>query len=171
MSSQEDNQNEGCKKALELAVTSNKTIQKMIESIENLGCKLPENFFACRPCDENISGGLLTNSAKAKDYKPQVILCQNRWLESETFENTIIHELVHAYDACRVKAFDASKCLEHACTEIRASAMSGECGLLHEMARGNIALTNGHNACVKRRATISVSANPACQVILLIYPS
>ena len=36
------------------------------------------------------------------------------------FENTLIHELIHAYDVCRVKKFDWKNCLHHACTEVRA---------------------------------------------------
>lgn len=73
-------------------------------------------------------------------HKLQVILCENHILEKETFESTVIHELVstphdssdiyadisiavllllqiHAYDVCRAK-MDFRDCTQHACTEV-----------------------------------------------------
>ena len=94
---------------------------------------------------------------------PHVVICDNHNLESETFQHTIIHELVHAYDICRVKSFDSQNVAYHACTEIRASALSGECSILHEMWRGKFQFQGGHRDCVKRRATKSVAMNPYAQ--------
>jgi hypothetical protein len=45
-------------------------------------------------------------------------MCENKILERETFENTLVHELVHAYDQCRVK-IDWQNCLHVACAEVR----------------------------------------------------
>lgn len=92
--------------------------------------------------------------------KPHILICDNHNLESETFQHTVIHELVHAYDICRVKSFDSKNVSYHACTEIRASSLSGECSLLHEMWRGKFQFQGGHRDCVKRRATKSVAMNP-----------
>lgn len=160
-----DEQQAACLKKVEDVILHNKVVQTLIDSVEALGCKIPKDFFACRPCDAGISGGFVVGSADAKDYQPKVVVCSNVLMEQETFEHTLIHELIHAYDVCRVKKFDFENCIHHACTEIRASSLSGECNYIHEIARGNFTYTLGHNKCVKRRAQLSVEANPHCKVL------
>ena len=39
---------------------------------------------------------------------------------------TLTHELVHAYDHCRAYV-DWSNCVHHACSEVRAANLSGDC--------------------------------------------
>ena len=57
-------------------------------------------------------------SHQAKDsYKPQILLCENKRIYKETFEHTIVHELVHAYDVCRAK-IDCKDFFQPACTEV-----------------------------------------------------
>ena len=169
MSVEEDSlkavQHAQCRRRLERAVASNRTVQKMVDAIEGLGCKIPTDFLACRQCPASISGGFVVHEGEGQtrqEYKPRIILCENVQLEKETFEHTLIHELVHAYDQCRAK-IDWKNCLHHACTEVRASAMSGECNLLHELFRGNTTVRNGHQECVRRRAEKSVAMNPYCK--------
>jgi len=58
-----------------------------------------------------------------------------------------------------------SNCIHMACTEIRAENLSGECGAVREMVNGRVKTNTfkGHGAeCVKRRAGLSVKANPNC---------
>ena len=43
--------------------------------------------------------------------------------------HALTHELVHAYDHCRGKNLDWTNCQHHACSEIRAAALSGGCCL------------------------------------------
>ncbi|KAJ1434525.1 peptidase M76 [Ochromonadaceae sp. CCMP2298] len=158
---------EKCNAMLHAAVTLNPKVQKMIDSIEALGCTIPKSFFICRPCDAEISGGFNVGSSQTKEsgYQPQIIVCENNILEKETFEHTIVHELVHAYDVCRAK-LDFADCAQHACTEIRASSMSGECSILHEVFRGKLKrLAGGQKDCVQRRAIKSLQMNPNCQAI------
>lgn len=51
-----------------------------------------------------------------------------------------------------------------ACTEIRAENLSGECGTIREMMQGRITSFPGHGQeCVKRRAALSLQANPKCR--------
>lgn len=162
-------QHEKCLSVLELTVATNERVQKLVDSITDLGCAIPKDFLACRPCDAEISGGFLVNDASTKsqankDYKPQIIMCENRIIERETFDNTLIHELVHAYDQCRAK-LDWKNCLHHACTEVRASAQSGECSMFHELHRGKLTVRNGHQLCVQRRAEKSVDMNEHCKGI------
>lgn len=63
-----------CNSMLEYAVTKNKKIQKLIDSIEELGCSLPRDFFACRPCEAEITGGFRVEGSPVsdKEYSPQV---------------------------------------------------------------------------------------------------
>jgi len=49
---------------------------------------------------------------------------------------------------------------KHACTEIRASSLSGECDVGVEVMRGNFKSKGGQIECVKRRAKLSVMGNP-----------
>lgn len=55
-------------------------------------------------------------------------------------------------------------CIHLACTEIRAENLSGECGWIQEMGAGRVQKFAQHGqACVKRRAILSVKANPHCR--------
>ena len=95
-------------------------------------------------------------------HSPHIILCEDKFVDRQTFDNTIIHELVHAYDACRAK-LDWKNCEHHACTEIRAAALSGECAMTRELHRGKYNIRAGHQECVKRRAATSLAVNEHCK--------
>jgi hypothetical protein len=114
---QEDNKNR-CESYLETNLSKNIRILQLIKSIESAGCTIPKDFFACRQCDGNVTGGFRTPKPDETDYKPQVcsnapsfcicqcmnafcylcfmqvVLCQNNMLSTATFEHTIAHELV-----------------------------------------------------------------------------
>ena len=47
-------------------------------------------------------------------------------------------------------------------TQIRAASLSGDCTYKQEFLRGNWRIQGQHQACVRRRAELSVSMNPAC---------
>lgn len=165
MAENSEKQKSHCIKRLELTTSTNRTVQKLLDAIETLGCKIPPDFLVCRQCPPGISGGFAVHDTSQKEpYKPQIVMCENGMLEKESFEHTVIHELVHAYDQCRAK-IDWKNCLHHACTEVRASAISGECTLLHEIFRGNTKIRNGHQDCVRRRAEKSVAMNSYCKDI------
>ena len=63
---------------------------------------------------------------------------------------------MHAYDQCRAKV-DWKSGAHHACAEIRASSLSGECDLSQEINRGVFGLMAHHGKCVKRRAALSLA--------------
>jgi hypothetical protein len=110
-------------------------------------------FFSCERCTQECQGG----------YDPQrgVILCQQHMQNSSALiESTMIHELIHAFDDCRahVKWDDMT---HHACTEIRAANLSGDCSFSQELARGNFKLRAQQQKCVRRRAELSVAMNPS----------
>ena len=78
----------------------------------------------------------------------------------------LAHELVHAYDACRA-VVDAGDCAHLACTEIRAANLSGDCDFFVEAQRMPLRLAAAplaarQQACVRRRAELSVAMHAAC---------
>lgn len=108
-----------CMERLETTLTTNKHAQKVMDSITALGCPLPADFFVCRPCESDMFGGFMTPN---KNTKPKIIMCENKSVDKQMFQSTVIHELIHAYDVCRSK-FDVKDCKHRACTEIRASSL------------------------------------------------
>ena len=109
------------------------------------------------------------------------MLCANEMKDQGHLEDTMAHEMVHAYDHLRFKV-DWTDNLRHAaCTEvlnsfvrpkpalidllqIRASSLSGECRWAREFfRRGQWKFTQQHQECVRRRAILSVRARPGCK--------
>lgn len=101
--------------------------------------------------------------------KPSIVLCSNAAFSYDFVEETITHELIHAIDICRVKLpkddnGQWSSCRQIACSEIRASNLSGECRWGKEVWRGNGLKIGGQQmACVKRRANLSMQAHEKCK--------
>ena len=110
----------------------------------------------CARCDDTQSGG----------FDPQygILLCANQMRNRGHMEDTLAHEMVHAYDHLRFK-MDAVHNLRHAaCTEIRAATLSGECRWGREFfTRGQWGVTQQLQECVRRRAALSVAARPGCR--------
>lgn len=90
-------------------------------------------------------------------------MCYNHLASQEEVTHALTHELIHAYDHCRAKDLDWCNCEHHACSEIRAASLSGDCNFKMELLRGHYNIAKQHQACVKRRALLSVSMNPYCQ--------
>jgi len=95
---------------------------------------------------------------------PEIFLCQQHLRNETHAHEAMVHELIHAIDLCRTKMDPLNNCMHMACTEIRAENLSGECDWTREFAKGKISKFAGHGAeCAKRRATLSVEANPKCR--------
>ncbi|GAA5858261.1 hypothetical protein JCM1840_001119 [Sporobolomyces johnsonii] len=113
----------------------------------------------CKPCPPTMAGGY--SSALG------VLLCQNRFMSKSHMEDALAHELVHAWDERRFEVRGGKTWAEdlraHACTEIRAENLSGDCRFGREFTRRNFAFGKQHQACVRRRAILSVAANPNCK--------
>jgi len=90
-----------------------------------------------------------------------VVVCENQLPGDRNLEELLTHELIHAFDHCRAEV-NWDDCEHHACSEIRAAALSGDCRYSNEFFRGNFAFSMQHQRCVKRRAILSVAANPSC---------
>ncbi|KAF2763062.1 mitochondrial inner membrane protease atp23 [Pseudovirgaria hyperparasitica] len=109
----------------------------------------------CRRCTTRQSGGF--------DMDYGILLCANHLQSRAQTEDTLAHELVHAYDHLR---FDVQRTdLRHqACTEIRASTLSGECRFTREFfGRRQWKVTQQLQECVRRRATLSLMHRPECK--------
>ncbi|CCH61934.1 hypothetical protein TBLA_0F04010 [Henningerozyma blattae CBS 6284] len=126
------------------------------DSLDNNGqFKFDTSKIICEICPEWKSGG----------FNPQlgILLCQNRLRSKSHLEDTLAHELVHYFDNLKwnVNWLDLK---HHACSEIRASSLSGECRFMEEFFRRGLGVTlaRGHQECVKRRAILSVMGNPKC---------
>lgn len=126
----------------------------MLKHLKLAGCEFPSSAMQCHPCDETRAGGF------NPDYG--ILLCQNRFMNKKHMEDTLAHELIHAFDHCRFKV-DWQNLRHHACTEIRAANLSGDCRWSREITRGHYAISGQHQTCVKRRAVLSVRAHPNCK--------
>jgi inner membrane protease ATP23 len=58
--------------------------------------------------------------------------------------------MIKAFDHCTTK-INWSSSQHYACSEIRATNLSGDCKFDRELMRGNIGIMKHHQACVRRR--------------------
>ena len=73
-------------------------------------------------------------------------------------------EMIHAYDHLRFQVQWRDNLRHAACTEIRASALSGECRWTREFwTKGQYKVTQQFQECIRRRAVISVAGRPECK--------
>ncbi|ODV93632.1 hypothetical protein PACTADRAFT_51408 [Pachysolen tannophilus NRRL Y-2460] len=135
------------------------TVRFMIEQIDKVAKNSNEKFssqkIVCEECNDNTKGG---------GFHPElgILICQDKILDKWHLEDTLSHELIHYYDNLKFKV-DWFNLKHHACSEIRASSLSGECRIMAQFWRAAIKnFSRGHQACVKRRAILSVQANPNC---------
>ncbi|CDK27749.1 unnamed protein product [Kuraishia capsulata CBS 1993] len=145
---------EKCYEYRDWMLTYSPSVVFMLDQIKKLGSKLDSKDIICDECDDLRGGG----------YHPDmgILLCQNRILDKWHLGDVLSHELVHAYDDRKFKV-DWLNLKHHACSEIRASSLSGECRISQEFWKGALGkVSKGHQNCVKRRAVLSVMANPNC---------
>jgi len=148
---------------LSQALTQNPLVGHILYSLQRKHCMVdPFKVFKCKSCD--------TDKAAAYWSKDEgIVICENNLAkialaDQNLFEETLAHELIHTYDECTTN-LNWDSCEQHACSEIRANNLSGECRFKNEFMKKkvNFFSMKGHHAnCVKRRALISVELNPAC---------
>lgn len=130
------------------------SVRFMMDHVKKLGGNINSSNIICDVCDDLKGGG----------FHPEmgVLLCSNRIGDKWQLEDILAHELVHAYDYLKFDV-DLSNLNHHACTEIRASMLSGECRILNEIKKTGMAdFGSKFQQCIKRRAILSVTANPNC---------
>jgi mitochondrial inner membrane protease ATP23 len=132
----------------------------------------------------DIRGGRGTDLGIGARGPAGVVLCENQPLSQADVNDVVTHELIHAYDHCRARV-DWTDCVHHACSEIRAANLSGDCFLskevggrraaragacstadacawLPQLRRGFWGVAQQQQVCVRRRALLSVQHNPNC---------
>ncbi|ORY35582.1 peptidase M76 family-domain-containing protein [Naematelia encephala] len=143
-----------CEKWKSELVQSSPIVVFMLKHLKLSGCAFPPSAMQCFECPDTVFGG----------FNPEfgVLLCQNRLFTKSLMEDTLAHELIHAFDHCKFNV-NPSDLRHQACTEIRAANLSGDCRLLREWDRGNRHFYKQHQACVRRRAVLSLLGNPSCE--------
>ncbi|QSL64755.1 hypothetical protein MERGE_002057 [Pneumocystis wakefieldiae] len=117
------------------------SVKFIAKHLDSLKSGLSLNDILCVPCDGMKTGWF--------DPPKGIFLCQNKIWSKSHMEDTLVHEMIHAH---------------HACTEIRATSLSGECRWWREFKNGTInTFRKHHQECVKRRAILSVMGHPACK--------
>jgi inner membrane protease ATP23 len=150
---QTQSEHERCDKVISTALKQNPYLNHLITAMDKLGCEVTSQFFKCKPCSKPASGFF--------DTKLGIVMCENHPMTQKKSEDTIVHEMIHAYDHCK-NVFDKNNCVHIACSEIRAQNLSGECQWTKEVARQNFNFKKQHKECVRRRAELSLSMIPAC---------
>lgn len=132
-------------------------VRYMSENIKRLGGDLGKHNMRCKRCDTAMEGGF--------DPKYGILLCANRVEKQSQMEDVMAHEMTHAYDHLRFKVdWDAADLRHVACTEIRASNLSGECRWMNEFfGKRQFQFNMHHQDCVRRRAILSVRSRPHCK--------
>ncbi|KAJ7163320.1 peptidase M76 family-domain-containing protein [Mycena filopes] len=126
----------------------------MLKHLQAAGCDLPPSNVICGPCDRRSAGGFNPKNGA-------IVLCQGVFFGDAHMENIMVHEMIHLFDHCRFKV-DWLNLRHHACSEIRANSLSGDCRWSRELRIGSLAFTKHHQDCVRRRAVTSVSRNLMC---------
>ncbi|XP_042014588.1 mitochondrial inner membrane protease ATP23-like isoform X1 [Salvia splendens] len=142
-----------CEKMIRRSLRDPK-VKFLREKLEKSWCGVGSNFIKGYNCEEAIAGGY--NRAEG------VVVCCNHLQIQDQVTQVVIHELIHAYDDCRAANLDWANCAHHACAEIRAAHLSGDCHYKRELFRGFLKLRGHEQECVGRRVMQSLASNPNC---------
>jgi len=124
----------------------------MLSQLKKLGCEisLEQKNLICEPCKSEYLGGF---DPERKEVK--VILCENNATTKGLINQVLSHELIHAYDVCYVN-YNIHNIKHLACSEIRASNLSGECSYWKEFFNLSLRFKAHQQTCVKRQAVKSI---------------
>ncbi|AAF01592.1 putative peptidase M76, ATP23 [Arabidopsis thaliana] len=135
----------------------NPIVKFLMEQMEKSGCRVGDNFVKAVVCTGPVAGGYTKGRG--------ITVCSNYLTIQDEVNQVVIHELIHAYDECRAKNLDWTNCAHHACSEIRAGHLSGDCHFKRELLRGFIKLRGHEQECIKRRVLKSLRGNPYCSEV------
>eukprot|EP01025_Chloroclados_australasicus_P039608 TRINITY_DN4109_c0_g2_i1.p1 TRINITY_DN4109_c0_g2~~TRINITY_DN4109_c0_g2_i1.p1 ORF type:complete len:206 (-),score=13.25 TRINITY_DN4109_c0_g2_i1:282-830(-) len=147
-----------CARYIVWALANDRELLTLKQKMEEAGCPVGSRFFNVEACKgKAIGGGFIPGFG--------IIVCYDQLSTYTEVRNALVHELIHAYDHCRVRDMDLRNCKHHACSEVRAANLSGDCKWYQEFLRGNATLGNGgqHRKCALRRAQISMAMNEHCK--------
>ncbi|XP_058754458.1 mitochondrial inner membrane protease ATP23-like [Vicia villosa] len=133
---------------------NNPLVKTLREQMEKAGCPVKDKFFKATIC-LNSYGGVFTPGKG-------ITVCANKKQNQDNVTQVIIHELIHAFDDCRAANMDWTNCAHHACSEVRAGHLSGDCHYKRELLRGFLRIKGHEQECIKRRVMKSLASNPFC---------
>lgn len=158
---------ERCDKWRDWALEYSPTVVFLRQRIEALNGRVDASNVVCARCPARLTeDGAVHRQSGGFDPGSGILLCANELSSRSHLEDTLAHEMVHTWDHLRWKVdFVGDRDLKHAaCTEIRASMLSGECRWSKEsFGRRNWALTQQFQDCVRKRAVQSLLARPRCK--------
>ncbi|KAF4124196.1 mitochondrial inner membrane protease ATP23 [Geosmithia morbida] len=156
-----------CDEYRDWLMTYSPVVRFLSEKVSDLNGRLDSSNVVCRRCPARLDeNGEVHRQSGGFSPDHGILLCANEVRDRKHLEDTLAHEMVHAWDHLRWKVdWMGDKDLKHAaCTEIRASMLSGECRWTREaFTRGNWSLTQQFQHCVRKRAIQSVMARPRCK--------
>ncbi|KAK2549658.1 Mitochondrial inner membrane protease ATP23-like protein [Acropora cervicornis] len=130
-----------CQERLSKACRSSAYVKFMLDAMSKLGC---------------MSWNHMLTDNKYHFCCLQMFLCENTIYSQRTMEDVLTHELIHAYDNCRIK-YNPDDVRMLACTEIRAANLSGDCWFSKEtFGRFKFGWKGHQQKCVKERAVKSI---------------
>jgi mitochondrial inner membrane protease ATP23 len=150
-----------CVKFVDHALRNSPRVNALLRKIEDKGCKLAFNPVVCEDVFEGAAAiGAYDAESKRIVMNPAV---PERYLTQHQYTRGITHELIHAYDDCRVDMKQDNP--KHmACTEIRAANLSGDCDFSDELKRTGFRFELGgvQQKCVRKRTLQSLKMHQAC---------
>ncbi|KAI1435767.1 peptidase M76 family-domain-containing protein [Xylaria sp. CBS 124048] len=156
-----------CEKWRDYALQHSPTVVFLRQQIEALNGRIDASNVVCARCPTRLTeDGEVHLQSGGFDPRAGILICANQISSRGHMEDTLAHEMVHAWDHLRWKVDHVGdKDLRHAaCTEIRASMLSGECRWSKEaLTRRNFTLTQQFQDCVRSRAIQSLLARPRCK--------
>jgi len=163
-----------CQKDRDYLIAYSPIIRFMNEKIADLGGGNIAGKIRCERCvtrvvdveDPSAEGGMRKEYwRRGGGFSPDhgILVCANEVRDRKHLEDVMAHEMVHAWDHLRWKV-DWMDLRHAACTEIRASMLSGECRWTREFfKRKHWSVTQQFQSCVRTRAIKSVAARPYCK--------
>ncbi len=146
-----------CDRLRQNAVLYSRRVGYMLRSLALYGCEIdPQTFIRCVHCPPGSSHVAFFEQSGVG--RSSIGVCDSIVRQDE-FDTLLTHELIHSFDFCRADV-SVKNLNHHACTEIRAANLSGDCTFKREFRRGIFAVSDHHNKCVKRRAAMSIMGNP-----------
>ena len=150
------------------------TVSYIASVMKELGRELKRHNIKCVPSHEAPGAGGQTRGGtpvteagyiwidSATSRRGDIVLHEDQLLTKDDVERSLRHEMIHAFDDAR-GYLEPTNCFHHACSEIRAARLSGDCLFSQEVLRGNVDVLNSGRLCVRRRAALSVEHNPMCR--------
>ncbi|XP_040367951.1 mitochondrial inner membrane protease ATP23 isoform X2 [Rosa chinensis] len=95
-------------------------VKFLLEHLEKSGCRILDWSCWAVHCEKKIAGVYTSRG--------WIMVCSNHMNMQDEVNQVVIHELIHAFDDCRAAPMvNWANCPHHACSEIRAGHLSGDC--------------------------------------------